>query len=775
MSNPRKKTSVINSLSKTLGFGQSNVYAEKARLEAFLSAVPGEYCGWASDQSVVYSQGFCEALGLSVIESITDLQNRLMPDDAAMLEGLFSRLSKSGIAFTMNVETRTGERTLKLSGTRGVDLSGADQFHILWLEDITNLKAASEEMEGEQREMRNEMDELQHSLDAMPHAVWVRNAAHKITWCNVAYSKLIGATPSEVIAQQKEIISPTRKRKPKEKDMLFAADLARAAIEKGTKQSVKVHEVLGGKRLLLNISEVPIREKSITVGMAEDVTGEEAIQGQIENNQSANRALLEQLRSAIGIYNAEQRLEFYNSSFAQLWGLEEGWLNTSPKLGEVMEKLRETRRLPEQADFRTYKKTWLDMFTDLIDPLDDMLYLPDGSALRMLVVPHKLGGLMMTFEDVTSRLELESSYNTLIAVQKETLDNLEEGVAVYGGDGRLKLWNPSFARLWSFDPEALEGEPHITRITEKVSSFFNETNWKTNKEYMISLGLERAVNEGRFERLDGSIVDYSTMPLPDGGVLITYADVTDTVRVENALREKNIALEAAEQLKLDFLANVSYQLRTPLNAIMGFNEMLTQQFFGPLNEKQKEYTGDIHNASERLLNLINDILDLSTIEAGQMSLSIEPTSVKDMMGSIFDLVEDWARKQQIEVKLSCPANTGKADLDETRMKQALINLVRNSIAYSQKGGEIELKAKRTDDLIMFEVNDNGSGIAKEDQERVMQPFERVEDSTADRGAGLGLTLVQNITALHGGTFDLKSVEGEGTRVTLSIPAKASDT
>lgn len=762
----------MNSLSKTLGFGQSGVYAEKARLEAFLSAVPGEYCGWALDQTVAYSQGFCEAMGLTVIESMADIQNRLMPDDAAMLEGLFSRLTKSGIAFTINVETRTGDKTLKLSGTRGADLSGADHFHILWLEDITNLKAASESMEDEQREMRSEMDDLQHSLDAMPYAVWIRDAAHKITWCNVAYSKLIGATPSDVVAQQKEIIPTTRKRKPKEKDMLFAADLARAAIEQGTRQTVKVHEVLAGKRLLLKISEMPIRGRSITVGMAEDVTGEETIKDQIENNQSANRALMEQLRSAIGIYNADQRLEFYNSSFAELWRLEEGWLNTSPKLGEVMEKLRETRRLPEQADFRSYKKTWLAMFTDLIDPLDDMLYLPDGSALRMLVVPHKLGGLMMTFEDVTSRLELESSYNTLIAVQKETLDNLEEGVAVYGGDGRLKLWNPSFARLWAFDPETLEGEPHITIITEKVSSFFNETNWKKNKNDMISLGLERAVNEGRFERVDQSIVDYSTMPLPDGGVLITYADVTDTVRVENALREKNLALEAAEQLKLDFLANVSYQLRTPLNAIMGFNEMLTQEFFGPLNEKQKEYTGDINSASERLLNLINDILDLSTIEAGQMSLSIEPVAVKDMMASIFDLVEDWARKQQVEVKLSCPANAGTADLDETRMKQAIINLVRNSIAHTQKGGEIALKAKRSNDLIVFEVSDNGAGIAKENQERVMQPFERVEDSTADRGAGLGLTLVQNITALHGGVFDLESTQGEGTCVTLSIPIKA---
>ena len=121
------------------------------------------------------------------------------------------------------------------------------------------------------------------------------------------------------------------------------------------------------------------------------------------------------------------------------------------------------------------------------------------------------------------------------------------------------------------------------------------------------------MHEGRLECSDDTLVEFVTVPLPDGGVLITYTDVTDTVRVENALREKAAALEAAERLKLDFLANVSYQLRTPLNAIMGFNEILGQGMFGDLNNKQTEYTGYIGEASERLLGLINDILDLSTL------------------------------------------------------------------------------------------------------------------------------------------------------------------
>ena len=771
MSIDRKQTS-SGFLRVLGGFGSKEaLHEEKARLQAFLSAVPGEYCGWGIDGSSAYSKGFCKLLGLDTVDRFTDIQNCLCSDDAIMIEGLFNRLKSDGIGFSLNVQDKNLSKLLRVSGTRGVDLSNQDHIHILWLEDLSVTSSIKDEEDGSYDFLDN-IDGFQNALDALPHPVWIRNEEQQIIWCNVDYAKIVKATPSEVVAQQKEIISKSRKRKPSEKNILVGDELAQKALSSGQRQEVEIHEVIGGERLLVKISEIPVKSKDITIGLMEDITEEERAKSEIKNNELAMRDLLEQLRSAISIYNSDHSLEFYNSSFSQLWGLEEGWLNTKPKLGDIMEKLRETRRLPEQADFRSYKKSWIDMFTDLIDPHEDMLYLPDGSAFRMLVVPHKLGGLMMTFEDVTSRLELESSYNTLIAVQKETLDNLEEGVAVYGGDGRLKLWNPSFASLWGFEPEALESEPHISNIVNKVSQFFNETDWIDIKGSMISVGLERITNEGRLERKDKVLIDYATVPLPDGGVLITYTDVTDTVRVENALREKNVALETAEKLKLDFLANVSYQLRTPLNAIMGFNEMLSQELFGSLNKKQKEYTSDIQGASEHLLNLINDILDLSSIEAGKMDLDISEVLLKSMLENIIDLVEEWARKQGIEISLSCPENIGKAQIDERRIKQALINLIRNSIAYTPEGGRIELIAAGDKSDIIINVKDNGSGIEEEEQLRVLKPFERSDnDNKADRGAGLGLTLVRNIVSLHDGEFELNSVLGKGTNVKITLPKK----
>jgi signal transduction histidine kinase len=291
--------------------------------------------------------------------------------------------------------------------------------------------------------------------------------------------------------------------------------------------------------------------------------------------------------------------------------------------------------------------------------------------------------------------------------------------------------------------------------------------------------LDRSMREGRFARNDDTLVDYSAVPLPDGGVLITFTDVTDTVRVENALREKNAALEAAEKLKLDFLANVSYQLRTPLSAIMGFNDILDQEYFGPLNGRQKEYTRDIQSASNRLLSLINDILDLSTIEAGYMTLELAPVKIKPMLESLMDLTQDWARKEKIEVSLECAATIGSIDLDERRVKQAMVNLIRNSIAFTPSGGSITIGAKKLPEGIVLKVSDTGIGIKRENHLRIFQPFERAQRGLAHSpekgqggGAGLGLSLVKNIVGLHMGRVDLESEPGTGTTVSLFFPFPA---
>ncbi len=745
--------------------GGDQAAREKARLEAFLNAFPGEYCGFHQDGSVAYSDGFCKLLNLAGVQRVEDVQAALTASDSAALEGQFTRLEDEGKAFTLRVRTEDGKRTLRLRGSTGAAIDGSDKFRILWAEDASDEEDALDSLRRTKDAAIREGGLMQGALETLPVPAWLRDANGDLSWVNKAYGNMLGCLPADAAVSQIEItLSPKSKvRSPR--------DMAGDATREGKAQSVQCHVIVSGKRRWMEIREIPVPGSHQTLGLALDLTQEEELRGERDRQAAANKTLLEQLRSGIAIFSADQNLEFFNTAFAAQWGLEDQWLNAKPRLGDILEKLRDHRRLPEQMDFRKYKQGWLDMFTRLIDPHEEMMYLPGGSAVRLLVVPHPMGGLMMTFEDVTSRLELESSYNTLIAVQKETLDNLAEGVVVYGGDGRVKLWNPSFAALWKFNPESLTDGPHINKMTEQMAGLFAPEQQSYMKRALTSQGLDRVENEGRLMRSDGLQLRYATMPLPDGGVMVSYYDITDSARVENALREKNAALEAAEQLKTDFLANVSYQFRTPLNAIMGFAEILNNEYFGPLNDRQKEYASGIFESGERLTALVDDILDLSTIEAGYLELDKTEVAIQPLLQGLYDLTHDWAMKRKLTVKLACAGTIGDFSVDERRIKQALLNLIRNAINFTPEGGEIGIEAARNGAALVFTIRDNGIGIAEEDLIRIFEPFERTaagRTNAHQAGAGLGLALVKNIVELHGGTINIASRQGAGTSVTVTL-------
>lgn len=770
------KTTLFSAL-----LGGDKLRAEKARLEAFLAAFPGEYCGWAPDGTLAYSEGFAQLLGLDHLQNLHDIQNRLSPSDAMALEGMFTRLQESGDMFCMNVKTADRTKTLKLCGTRGRDTEESITFHILWLEDMTAVANETRRVEETKIHAEQELARLQAAFELLPAPVWLRDSRTDIIWANRAYAQMLETTPASVVADQRELpqstkSAPARKGATPQKVQAIGRALAQAALDNNAPQTSHAHVVLSGARRLLQVQESPLTGFNLTVGMVEDLTREEELETEQRRHGAANKELLEHLGSAIAIFNADQKIEFFNSAFAQLWQLEDRWLNAAPKLGDIMEKLRETRRLPEQADFRKFKQAWLNMFTSLIASYEDMMYLPDGRALRVLAVPHPLGGLMMIFEDVTSTLELESSYNTLIAVQKETLDNLAESVAVFGSDGRLKLWNPPFAGLWHLNPEDLADAPHITRIVDKMKPCFDEAEWPQQREALIGLGIARVERDGRIALNDQRLIDYATVPLPDGGVLLAQSDVTSSVKMQTALRERNAALETAERLKLDFLANVSYQLRTPLNAIMGFAEILDKQYFGPLNDKQREYTQGLQEAGSRLVSLIDNILDLSTIEAGYMALDRSMLDVGAMLRDMDGLVRDWAGTRKITVKMDIASDLHPVSADERRLKQVMINLIRNALAFTPEGGTITLRAAQKDTDLLLSVVDTGPGISADDQTRLFEPFERaplkVTDGQPDnRGAGLGLSLVRNIIGLHGGKVTLESALGRGTTVHVHLPVE----
>jgi len=259
------------------------------------------------------------------------------------------------------------------------------------------------------------------------------------------------------------------------------------------------------------------------------------------------------------------------------------------------------------------------------------------------------------------------------------------------------------------------------------------------------------------------------MPLPDGATLVTFQDVTDTVNVERALRERNEALETADSIKIDFVHHVSYELRSPLTNIIGFANLLGDPAFGPLTGKQREYLGYITTSTNALLALINNILDLATIDAGAMTLTLSEVDIRASMESAAEGVQDRLAKDSISLEIKAPPGIGSLNADERRLRQILFNLLSNAVGFSPPGATVTLAAERRPDAVIFTVTDHGPGIPPEARDRVFDWFETDSMGSHHRGTGLGLSLVRSFVELHGGTVSIDSTLGRGTSVTCTFP------
>jgi signal transduction histidine kinase len=677
----------------------------------------------------------------------------LAPGDADRFTGSVERLRQEGTGFEILLRLAQSEEVLQATGQARAG------FAAVWFRDATDwVRDAAR--------LRQERAGLAASLNGLPLPVWLRAADGQLLYCNETYARMVDADADAAVENGIEIARGAVDENGR--------GLGLRAIGAKAAQSETHHVVAGGARRLLAITEQPLLGDG-TVGYALDLTALEDTQAELERHISAHAEVLETLGTGIAIYGPDGRVKFFNSAFAALWQLDERWLETEPSLGEVLELLRENRRLPETVDFKSYKRDQQKQLLGIIEPIEDLLHLPDGRTLRMVAAPHPFGGVVVTYEDVTDRLALERSHNTLIAVQRETLDHLYEGVALFTGDGRLKLSNPAFARMWNFTPEELAGEPHVSVLVDRIRRYFPQGHWPQLRQKLIASVAEPEARSGRMERRDGTSLDWASVPLPDGACLFTYLDVTDSSRVERALRERNEALEHADRLKSEFIANVSYELRTPLNAIIGFAEILDRQYFGPLNVRQIEYSKGIVEASQRLLALINDILDVANIEAGYLQLEVQPVDMRALIQGVEALAHERLRNRQLTFVTVCEEDVGTVHADERRLKQALYNLISNAVKFTPEGGRISLTVAREGADVVMTVADTGIGIAPEDQARVFNKFERGHGAHSQIGAGLGLALVKSLIELHGGRVELKSAPGEGTSVTCRIPARATAT
>jgi signal transduction histidine kinase len=251
---------------------------------------------------------------------------------------------------------------------------------------------------------------------------------------------------------------------------------------------------------------------------------------------------------------------------------------------------------------------------------------------------------------------------------------------------------------------------------------------------------------------------------------------TNVNRMNDELRRVYRELESTSRHKSEFLANMSHELRTPLNAIIGFSQVLRERMFGEINKKQQEYLEDILSSGNHLLSLINDVLDLSKVEAGQVELEINPFSLREALERGVVMVRERATTDGVQLVFELDPAAEVVEGDERRIRQVIFNLLSNAVKFTPPGGRVELKTARLDGEVRVSVTDTGPGIATEDQERIFEEFQQTEAGAGQReGTGLGLALSKRLVELHGGRIWVDSEQGEGSAFVFTLPSRAVST
>ncbi|MDU6801756.1 MAG: PAS-domain containing protein, partial [Bradyrhizobium sp.] len=576
-----------------------------------------------------------------------------------------------------------------------------------------------------------------------------------LTYVNPAYARAADARDvPDAISRNLELL-----------DSADRTDLQRALGAAGRFEG-RLPIVTGGERRMHDVHAFTLSNGS--AGVAIDASEAAALRTALVRMAEAHRRTLDQLSSGVAVFDGQRRLSFYNDSYRRLWDLDSAFLDSQPDDSSVLDRLRAARKLPEQADFRAWKAKLHEAYR-AVEAAKDTWFLPDGRALSVVTTPNPEGGVTYLFDDVTESFALARRFDGLIRVQRETLDSLAEGVAVFGSNGRVELFNPAFAKMWRLSPDQLREHPHIDTVESWCRSLYDDAvAWRTIREAITSIEnrLDIAL---KLERKDGSVLDCMSRPLPDGATMLTFQDITDTENVERALRESNEALEAAGQMKIDFVHHVSYELRAPLTTIIGFAHFLSDPSTGPLTPKQAEYLDYVTKSTNALLALTNNILDLATIDAGAMKLELGPVDAAKAIEAAAEGVQDRLATDRIRLKVQVDPNVGTFVGDERRVVQVLYNLLANAVGFSPQDSTVLVSARRTDHSVAFSVTDSGPGIPPDLKDQMFDWFVSRSQGSRHRGAGLGLSLVRSFVELHGGKVRMDSVVGKGTTVTCDFP------
>ena len=687
----------------------------------------------------------------------------LVHDDLDALAAQIEAARASAGRVSRTVRANASARVYDVRG----GLAPAPEPHgsiLLWFFDSSAGEEERSKLALRLRQTDAAVNSLTQLIEAAPFPMWFRGPDLKLGLVNSAFVHAVeGRDAAEVIERGAELIDAQGEE--------GATAAAQSAQDSGRIVSRMQPAIIRGERRMLRLVDVPLSTGAVA-GFAVDVQDLEDARAELARYIESQRELADRMTAGTAQFDADRSLSFFNRPFAAMTEIDPDWLAEKPEFDRVIERMRDQQRLPETRDFPAWREERRSWFTSPEEVIEEEWMLPAGDHIRVVAQPLPDGGLRLFLEDRTEQLRLASARDTLLRVRAATFDNLFEAISVFASDGRLYTWNSRFLENWELDEDWLTTHPRVDELVPAMArKLVNPTAAAQIREMVRQTTNERQSASGRISMTDGRHFQFAAVPLPDGNALCTMVDVTDSTRIEAALRERAAALEEADRVKTDFVANMSYELRTPLTSIGGFAELLGGGYAGELSTKGRDYVSAILESVERLSKLINDVLDLTTGDTRGVALEKERVDVAGLCRAAAETARPRATEkvQKLDIEISPAA--GHVFGDARRLRESVEHVLQNAIAYTDRKGRISLSADGNKKQAVIRISDNGSGIADEDMPRVFNRFDRVVEAgvRGEAALGLGLPLTRQFIEAHGGTVELESAKGKGTKVTLTIP------
>ena len=671
------------------------------------------------------------------------------------------RTQKTAKPFRMALRPPGSRKSLALRGALADPSVSPSGAALIWVFDFTETEDELARLSEEAARARDDFGALVGLIEAAPMPMWFRGADMQLRLVNKAYVAAVGGeSADQVVAEQVELVERVNGR--------TAAQVAQQAAERRQPIERILTATIDNARRTVRVTDLPLSGEGIA-GYAVDIEEMEEQAREFRAFREAQRSMLDQLSIGVGQFDAQHRLTFANQPFHRVFSLPPGVVAERLRFDQMLMIARENGRIPEVRDFPAWRSD-LERWFQMDEPEDVNWPLPDTTHLRVVAQPLPDGGLVMIAEDRTEQLALSATRDTLLRTRTATFDSLFEALAVFAPDGHLELWNRGFPIAWGLESEVLDGHPLAEQLLEKMAEQLADPKDIAQIGQTIRAAtLDRKDREGRIELADGRILSYAGVPLPDGNGLLTALDVTASQQAEQALRERNRALEEADSVMTRFLANMSYEFRTPLTSIGGFAELLSQGIAGELSPQAQEYIQAITASVGKLSEQVENVLDLSQSEAGLMPLRKTKIELLPFIEQIVRKREDEIVKAGLSLHLNGDAKKA-VEADRQQLQRAIAHLLDNAITHTPDGGRILIDIDARKGVNRIAISDDGKGMSQHELARALEGIRMSEDGKGiERRQGLGIPLARQLVEAHDGTLEFTTRKNVGTTAVITLP------